>query len=154
MINNHLEREIPKLHSLLCKAQLVAIGAFDVNDAKRSCDVTALVSRVTSRRQRSHAPAEALVKDFSVFFERFFMDTKWQTREFASSRFVQPLDNISSEVLPGPRLTAFVFLSGLGYPAVCRATKNIYRLIKECSSPRKSLVKGERFMRGIEEKPG
>ena len=74
MINNHLEREIPKLHSLLCKAQLVAIGAFDVNDAKRSCDVTGLASRVTSRRQRSHAPAdsEALVKVFSVLVRFFY----------------------------------------------------------------------------------
>ena len=33
------------------------------------------------------------------------------------------------------------------YPTNSRAAKTVYRLI-ECSSPRKSLVKGERFVRG------
>ena len=34
------------------------------------------------------------------------------------------------------------------YPAVAGLNKLVYRLI-ECSSPRKSLVKGERFIRGM-----
>ena len=37
-------------------------------------------------------------------------------------------------------------------PHLCGYRKIVYRLVK-CSSPRKSLVKGERFIRGVEEKP-
>ena len=43
-------------------------------------------------------------------------------------------------------------LINLCYPVQYRVGKIVYRLIL-CSSPRKSLVKGERFIRGIEEKP-